>query len=67
MLQVGAARGIFRKTGWGSDGWFINVCYIKNVRASIVQSRVSFVSRKIHCCGNELVCAEYAMVQRKGY
>lgn len=46
MLEVGAAMGIFRKEGWGSDGWFINVCYIKNVRVSIVQSRVSFVSRK---------------------
>lgn len=29
MLEVGAAMGIFRKEGWGSDGWFINVCYIK--------------------------------------
>lgn len=40
---------------------------LKNVLVRIVQNRVSFVSRKIHCCGNELVYIECVMVQRKGY
>jgi hypothetical protein len=66
-LEVGTARGIFRKEGRGRDEWFINVCCIKNVLVRIVQNRESFVSRKIHCYGNELVYIEYVMVQRKGY